>query len=180
MLQHFQYIFQSFSHIDHVFFFFLPLYNRKVGGFWIGEHFVLQLYSGKIFFSWRVDFLKTKALGMLHNGCYSSPTSFRVMIEFFSDLLCENLVRFLKGTSKNCSPQEFLILLTIHAQFLAIYQSCHWIASFTLWLQLQILVAVAVLMHLSLHRFQGRGFPCDFTFQSSRKVIDLQFVQIFF
>lgn len=70
--------------------------------------------------------------------------------------------------------------MTVHAQCPAIYQNCRLIAHFTLWLQLQILVAISVLMRLSLHRFQGGGFLCDFSFlMSLRKVSDLQFVQVF-
>lgn len=118
-------------------------------------------------------------LGMLHNGCYSSPTSARVRMESFSDPHLRTWWDSWREPPRTAVHRNF-ILMTVHAQCPAIYQNWRLIAHFTLWLQLQILVAVSVLMHLSLHRFQGGGFLCDFSFLISlRKVSDLQFVQVF-
>lgn len=97
----------------------------------------------------------------------------------FLDLHCENLVRFLKGASKNYSPQEFLILVKVYAQSPAVYQNCHLIVLCSLWLQLQISVVVSVLVHLSLQISVGR-LSLYFCFpMSPRKYMDFQFVQLF-
>lgn len=71
------------------------------------EEFVLQLYSGKIFFPEEWPFLRW----MLWACCTMVVILLQPLPEWgwnlFSDPHCENLVRFLKGPSKNCSPREF-------------------------------------------------------------------------
>lgn len=109
---------------------------------------------------------------MLHIGCYSSPASASVIMESFSDLHCGNLQELWStGIShphdSSCANSSNLSKFSFNY-------------SFSFMALAPILVAVSVLMHLSLHRCQSGGFPCDFSFlMSPRKAIGFQFVQVF-